>query len=646
MRVLRRRNRCQGEQGAFIIVWALLLVGLLTMVAIVIDLGQARAERRTDQSIADFAALAASNQLSSSPSSACQDAWAYIQNNAPGLPSGASMPCNQFIPGCPNSPNSVPATGTGPYTITFEYPVSDAEISDSRFTPNGSGYGLGPNDGSTCQRFKVTVARTRNSMFAGIVNEFQRTAHASAVMRLTPGQTKNVPSLWLLDPTGCIAMDVSGGSHVFVGQQGVPSNPDPSLQKTIPGLITVDSDGSTCGVKKTVNIGGSGTEVWAIPTSGDPSGSISLFSLPAGTDCSTAPNACNQGDVNSGRLQPVPVSRSERATRTPLDWTYNCKSASDPSALSYVLPAPGSTTAYPKYHSVVTIGDCPIPTDRTTPPYIDQLRAYVTDTSGYVPAGFQKWTTSTLVTIDGVIPLPIGGSRCNPNGVVIALPANYVVDCPGGFKASGSGQNAGQVWIQGGNVVFDGPVSISGNGYLTVNGLLDGSMPPSPSNLTGACAGSFDPTTGDVITPPVLCPTYSSAHAAYVYMRSGDLSMNGGNLALNNTVLYQSSGALKITAGAPPRWFAPTEGAFNKLALWSEQSASYTLNGGGNLQLQGVFFAPEADAFNLTGNGNFPSLHAQFIAYHLNVSGGGVLTLVPDPTVNIKAPDVGGTLIR
>ena len=636
MRALRRRDRCQGEQGAFIIVWALLLVGLLTMVAIVIDLGQARAERRTDQSIADFAALAASNQLSSSPASACQDAWTYLQINAPGLPSGASMPCNQFSPGCPNTPNPVTATATGPYTITFEYPVSDAEISDSRFTPNGSGYGLGPNDGSACQRFKVTVARTRNSLFAGIVNEFQRTAHASAVMRLTPGQTKNVPSLWLLDPTGCIAMDASGGSHVFVGQQGDPSNPDPSLQKTIPGLITVDSDGSACGVKKTVNIGGSGTEVWAIPTSGDPSGSISLFSLPAGTDCSTAPNACNQGDVNSGRLKPVPVSRSERATRTPLDWTYNCKSASDPSALSYVPPAPGSTTAYPKYHSVVTIGDCPASAAETTPAYIDDLRSYVGTSNA--PAGFLQWTTSPLVTDLNGVPLPTGSGRCNPSGPVLAATANWWVDCSN-FKASGSGATAGKITIAGGNLVFDGDVSISGNGSLTINNTN------TTQTLSGSCAGVFN-SDGDVVTPPAFCPTQSAATGAYAYMRNGDLSMNGGNLNLNHIMLYQDNGAVKITAGAPPTWIAPTQGMFNKLSLWSEKSDVYSINGGGGLNLQGVFFAPEANAFNLTGNGTFPSLHAQFVSYHLDVSGGGVLTLVPDPTVNIKAPDVGGTLIR
>ena len=52
-----------GERGAFLILFAFLLVGMLIMSAIVIDLGHVRAARRGDQSVGDFRALAAGPQL-------------------------------------------------------------------------------------------------------------------------------------------------------------------------------------------------------------------------------------------------------------------------------------------------------------------------------------------------------------------------------------------------------------------------------------------------------------------------------------------------------------------------------------------------------------------------------------------------------
>src|SRR5207248_5238520 len=138
----------------------------------------------------------------------------------------------------------------------------------------------------------------------------------------------------------------------------------------------------------------------------------------------------------------------------------------------------------------------------------------------------------------------------------------------------------------------------------------------------------------------------SSANAAYMYMRNGDLGLGGGTIILNNTALYQANGAVKTNAGSPAIWHAPTEGPFNKLALWTEKSDVFTLNGGGTLDLQGTFFAPEADTFKLTGGGGSKLLNAQFIAYRLSISGGGTLNLVPSTTANLSKGVVKGALIR
>ena len=110
--------------------------------------------------------------------------------------------------------------------------------------------------------------------------------------------------------------------------------------------------------------------------------------------------------------------------------------------------------------------------------------------------------------------------------------------------------------------------------------------------------------------------------------------------------MYQKGGAIKDTAGAAPTWSPPSEGPFAALSLWSEKSDVYTINGGGGLDLSGVFFTPEADAFKLTGGGGVNQQHAQFIAYHLELSGSGTLKLAPDNTQYIAIPPRAGTLIR
>jgi hypothetical protein len=48
--------------------------------------------------------------------------------------------------------------------------------------------------------------------------------------------------------------------------------------------------------------------------------------------------------------------------------------------------------------------------------------------------------------------------------------------------------------------------------------------------------------------------------------------------------------------------------------------------------MAGAFFLPNADAFNLAGNGSLPVyLSAQFIATSMKVTGGATVNLVPNP---------------
>ena len=116
-------------------------------------------------------------------------------------------------------------------------------------------------------------------------------------------------------------------------------------------------------------------------------------------------------------------------------------------------------------------------------------------------------------------------------------------------------------------------------------------------------------------------------------------------LDLNRVFLYQANGAVKDTGGSPPVWLAPTEGPFAELALWSESSTAYTVSGGANARLLGVFFTPEAAPFKLSGNGDWGQQDAQFISFQLVVVGGGLLQMIPGANL-IPIPATKGTLIR
>ena len=56
-------SRDRDERGQIIVIFALALVALVAMVGLIFDGGSAFAQRRSEQNIVDFAALAAANDL-------------------------------------------------------------------------------------------------------------------------------------------------------------------------------------------------------------------------------------------------------------------------------------------------------------------------------------------------------------------------------------------------------------------------------------------------------------------------------------------------------------------------------------------------------------------------------------------------------
>jgi hypothetical protein len=552
--------RLRSDRGVITVLFALFIVAIMAMVAVVIDIGRVRDVRRTSQSAADFAALAAGQELADTdgdPRVACQDAVDYLMANVHDLPAGTSLPCASMPDGCgPTTPPTTVSDGgtAAPFVIEITYPVADADLQDSTVG------GLRSEDGEPCERLRVDFEQTIDALFAGVVGVDSLITDASAVAKATPGALRQAPNLWLLDPTGCTALDVQGGSRLTVGTA------------TRPGLITLDSDSSTCSSNAhTIDVGGSGTRIEAIPADTNPPGRISLVAMISNqVRCDDGnPTACEQSDVDSGQLSPQPTRRYARATRSAVDHRFNCRAT------------------YPDYHGIPIVG---CPDAGTQPAYVDDLRQEVGTSGG--PAGFQRWRARY---------------GCSNPTVPAALPGNWWIDCAD-FRPGNANVN-----FTGGNVVFDGDITMTG-GSLRFN-----TANPS-STLPSGCLSTV-----------VGCVDDAASDAAFVFLRDGDLRMTGGALDANRTALFLDDGDLQVAGGAPPRWTAPRVGPFTALALWAEApSTRFRINGGASMELEGVFFTPEADAFTLTGGSPLIPQKAQFISYRLAVSGGGRLALDPE----------------
>jgi Flp pilus assembly protein TadG len=592
----RAHRRCRGERGASAVFLALLLPVLLGFAALLVDLGQVRASSRQEQLSVDLAALAGGKQLSEGDAvAACRDEITYLNENDTRV-SPAINPvtfCAAISNHCSNtSAEASPSITAGDTTVSIHYPVPAAEIRDANWTSAGL------NDGtSQCQRMRVLVRAKDAAMFSRIFGISSSTSARSATMRPT-GTTGSPPALWLLDPTGCTSLTVNGGSQVTVGTSAVQ------------GVVTVDSNGTTCtGGNTTVSVSGAGSTLHAVgPPSGDTSaGQINLNALPAGSTTCALP-ACNVSEVSGGLLAPQP-QHGDPASREYIDWRWNCK------------------TGYPAYHGV-TINDCPNSSLRggTSYPYIDNLKTAV-GASGTPSTG--SWTK-----------IGPGNSACSPSASITYPVGNYYVACTRGNN--GFTVNGGvTINFLGGNVVFDDNVTVSTGGVLQFN----------TANTNSALSTSCTPPS--VQTP---CIGSSSTNAAFVFIRgdsSTALQTSGtGTVTANHTFVYGGTGSLSFS-GAPPTWTAPTEGPFAGLAYWTDmpatatnaQLSSFTITGGSGANLAGVFFTPEAAPFKIAGGGNWGQQHAQFISYQLTVTGGGILTMAPDPTAVIP-PTLKGYLIR
>lgn len=578
------RARIVGDdRGAVLFMAAIAMLVILSLAAIAIDFAVARDDRTSGQRASDAAVSAAGVTLmdyTKNSQDACQTAMEYLDIN--GVPNSFTPPmdCTVFPTICQNgiTPSVSESVANSRFVVEITYPVEDF---DPKMDPSAIGAAtrsVTAADGRPCERIGISVTSTHNTYFGAMVGTPTIDSMVHSVARVNPrafnGRSIN---LLLLERHDCNVASAGGsGSGIVVG-----SVVDPNTGIEFPGTLALDSDGTGkgCNNSGTVTDGG-GTirgDGEVCPTAvtlgtGRGCGLIELFA--PGTPGCHRP-ACNLGN---GIIAPDPQPAPMILTRAQVDWAFNCK--------------PGYPAAY-------DIDGCD--STATTPAYIDQLVADV-GTSGLPTTGtWQDYSPTYPCTLSSgdVVVVPEGNWRVNCNKMSLK----------------------GEVHFLGGNLVFDGDVTLTADGLLSINEF--NSTPTYGPGDTTLDIGS------------------SSETAAFAYFRGGAISKGAqSSIRAENTMVYFApSSSISMQGGSGAfKMIAPTEGPFRNLALWSESSTEHKLAGQANIDLEGVFFAPLAEV-SYQGNGSQQQVAAQFVSNSLSVGGNGFLKIKPRWDRMVRFPD-------
>jgi hypothetical protein len=666
-------RRFGGERGAVIAMFSVVLLALLTVTALVVDLGLSRQTRRSAQSTTDFAATAAGWVLAGNgqesvvpdPRAACIAAVDSVVANVSDFPSAgaaemkalcATFPNDAAV--CPSSSTTLSTTTADPYTLLIQYPVDDADIARSEFTGGGTQF-----DGDRCERIKVTIRRADPAIFSRVVGDGGRTMEASSVVRATfDREGEAVPALLMLEREQCGTIQVSGQGGIWV-----------RASNNLPGMMHTDSSAYSppCGTANNAN----GMNVYgtSLPSDNSPSiradgaagvpGRIQMFSLLVGgrggylyLDSCDWVDTMVPGCLGSGLSSPPIGARI--VSRRPVDVMYQENIAAFYSSLR-------TRTAWTW----------------------EQAEA----------AGFT---------------VQVSGGDCNANGRVYGTATDRIfVDC-----ATFSGAN---VVFNGREVVFAGRVSIQG-GYQAFPNVRKLHIRGCASNAGANCAGIdvrsngvFAVNSGQTqTTPPATWPLQSclverpprdpSQNWTELGLLRGQLANQNNWLQMCQTSAFLSydtgtsyqpvqrttnastSGNCSVIRPCPantstaivgstiPRfsssnsngvyWTAPNRGTddptpyggdspFEDLALWTEAiglgNDNCTLSGQSVLETAGVFFHPNCEFAYGGQTSNDVPFNAQFIGRKINLSGQAILSLRPDQEDAIRIPLAGSVyLIR
>ena len=569
----------ERDRGAVLPLAAICMTAIVMMLAIVIGLGATRSQRSEARSAADAGATAGALSVRDPTGAArqCTEAMDYTFLNLGGTrPSSSDITtaCAGLTGTCSTAARTASIT-VDATTVTVTNPVLDTSP-----LMHGTSLGTGITqpadaiaDGASCDRVGVEITRPQSDFFAGIFGSEFRTYTVHSVAMYSPGGTGlRTPALAALNQTACNAIDAGNGYIYLVSNA------------TDAGLAITDSNGALCSSGNTILNGGSSGQLCA-QSAGSLVGQLHWYqaanSIGYNTSTavySTTPATCGS-TAGSYRYVGSLASTPTRTTRMPVDNVYHCTNV------------PTSVLAL-----------C------TTPDPISAVQTLSTSSSTSAPAGYTTWS-----------------SPCTTQSAAVTLPSGNVwVNCPT-FTVKGNALNI----PGGGNVIFNGAVSVEAGGFLKAN--TDGSA---DSN------GYPVPTNGALQTTLIINSTAAGAF---------NVQSTSSNVALAQTAVY-NGGGVTISGSPIMRWTPPTApdpsaGGLKSLMYWSESTQPLALSGSPSIFAKGVAFHGNGK-LSISGSGLIDLQKVQMWVDTIGISGNGGVKLSYDPDNSVSTSLAATALIR
>lgn len=657
---MRLPYRCRrGDEGVVLILTTVSITVIFAMLALVIDLGQLRTDRRVNKSVADMSARAGLGVLNLGPWSGVCRAEAYLKANSPAfstfdagsekwfqlgqpLSQLTTSPCLNtssapFVtlctPGILGASNNTwgrltATAGGGRFTIEIQsgYSMPDPRFSEDLVALADTGDPLD----NGCDNLVVIIKERHTPEFTGVSGSDDQTTTIRSVGRISNLVSEEYsPALLLLERDGCNLLEVTGSnSRVFA---------QPYL--TYSGVIQLDSaNRGGCASNQAVLNGASTSGGPAIvvcsartfnPTPGcnlalgDKPSRIGMYSLnfqPPGAH-GTTPYPTTYGDtaaIRGARSGRDPLDRVYRQNVVALDAEANSvitgNAGRPPGCPAVVLNA---CTGNGRTWVVLQQGDCNSynaffaldPTRRLAQNIWFNCDLNVNNIAPLVLSALDSY-----VVVTGKLDVTSTISIVDPRTVFIG--------------GTDTGNARGLTIGNGGNFNLNNPVA-------GVDCLL---APPAVDTTRMVLGkGSLYMTSGGTAH---LCHTFGYVASGY-----GKVPATDGTVPCSNPC-NNYSGKVSVGSGAIVDWIAPnqivnrrptteeilTTNHFEDLGLWTEAGGAQSMNGGGTGHMTGVYFLGNADAFTLTGGaGANVVLSAQFISRRMKVAGGATINLVLNP---------------
>lgn len=329
--------RGEGEDGAYLVLYALVTVAVFAMAALVLDLAAIRQDRRSVRLSADLAATAGAADMEVldplGAVKACRASWAYVVANTRGLTAAAPNCAATFAGPCVSTVARSVVVTAPPYRVEIVNPVPNGHPFMQRELNRGDlDQATTISDGNPCERVGVGIRRSRDAAFGPVIGFMGAVTDVHAVARSAPETTSGIfASVAALAPTGCDIVVVDGLDELRIGSA------------TSPGLVWLDSDAAGCVAGQ--HLVNPVTGMVTVTAPGGGSGAFSAWAATLGRGGFVLPPP--------PKTSPSVAGTADRpALRDPFDDRYDCSDAScapNPPAITQLraaLGGPGPPAGY------------------------------------------------------------------------------------------------------------------------------------------------------------------------------------------------------------------------------------------------------------------------------------------------------------